>query len=109
MTSGGIAGFVIWTLIALVMLGIGVWSFRSKEPVGFWAGVNAPEVRDVKKYNHTVGILWLIYAVLLEMFGIPLLFLKQNSAGFVPVILGTVAVTIGLMVAYHFVEKKYRF
>ena len=42
------------------------------------------------------------------MFGIPLLFLKQNSAGFVPVILGTVAVTIGLMVAYHFLEKKYR-
>ena len=108
MTNGGVAGFVIWSIIALLMLGIGVWSFCSKEPVGFWAGVKAPEVKDVKKYNHTVGVLWFVYAILLELFGIPLLFLKQNSAGLVPVILGTVAVTIGLMVAYHLVEKKYR-
>ena len=101
-------GFIIWSLIALLIAGIGIISWRSKKAVGFFTGAKAPEVKDVKKYNHSVAVLWWVYALLLEALGIPLLFLKQNSAGFVPVILGTVAVTIGLMVAYHFVEKKYR-
>ena len=35
-------------------------------------------------------------------------FYKQNSAGFVPVLLGTVFVAIGLAVGYTFIERKYR-
>jgi hypothetical protein len=101
-------GFIIWTVICAVIVGIGIYALCSKEPVGFWAGVKPKGVKDVKKYNRAVGILWLVYAGLLELLGVPLLFLKQNSAGFVPVILGTVAITIGLAVAYTMIEKKYR-
>ena len=103
-----IAGFVIWSITSVLMLGIGIWSYRSKEPVGFFTGSKPPEVKDTKKYNHAVAILWGIYAVLLELFGIPFLFLKQNSAGFVPVFLGTILITIGLMVGYVAIERKYR-
>jgi hypothetical protein len=80
------------------MFGIGIWSYRSKEPVGFFSGVKPPEVKDTKKYNHAVAILWFVYAALLEIMGIPLLFLKQNPAGFIPVLLGTVFISIGLVV-----------
>lgn len=63
---------------------------------------------NVKKYNHAVGILWFSYAVLLELFGIPFLFLEQNSAGLIPVFVGTIVISIGLMVGYMIIEKKNR-
>ena len=103
-----IMGFVIWSIVFAIMLGIGIWSYRSEKPVGFFTGTKPPEVKDAKKYNHAVGILWFSYAVLLELFGIPFLFLEQNSAGFIPVYLGTIVISIGLMVGYVVIEKKHR-
>jgi hypothetical protein len=101
-------GFVIWSIVFAIMLGIGIWSYRSEKPVGFFTGTKPPEVKDAKKYNHAVGILWFSYAVLLELFGVPFLFLEQNSAGFIPVYLGTIVISIGLMVGYVVIEKKHR-
>ena len=103
-----ITGFVIWSITGVIAIGIGIWSYRSKEPVGFFTGTKPPEVKDTKKYNHAVAILWFVYAALFELSGIPLLFLEQNSAGFVPVFLGTLFITIGLMVGYVAIERKYR-
>ena len=103
-----IMGFVIWSIVFVIMLGIGIWSYRSEKPVGFFTGTKPPEVKDAKKYNHAVGILWFSYAVLLELFGVPFLFLEQNSAGFIPVYLGTIVISIGLMVGYVVIEKKHR-
>ena len=103
-----ITGFVIWSITSVIILGIGIWSYRSEKPVGFFTGTKPPEVTDVRKYNHAVGILWFAYAVLLETLGIPFLFLKQNSAAFILVFMGTIAITIGLMVGYVAIEKKYR-
>ncbi len=103
-----VIGFIIWSLIALIFVGISIWARNAKEAVGFFAGVKPPEVKDVKKYNHSVSILWLVYAVLLEGLGVPFLFLKQNSAGFVIPYLGTVVITIGLVVAYNIISTKNR-
>ncbi len=103
-----IVGFVIWSITCAMLFGIGIWSYRSEEPVGFFTGAKPPEVKDVKKYNRAVAILWFAYATLFELLGIPFLFLKQNSAGFVPVFLGTIMRTIGLAVGYGMIEKKYR-
>ena len=103
-----IIGFVIWSIVSAIMLGIGIWSYMSERPVGFFTGTKPPDVKDAKKYNHAVGILWYSYAVLLELFGIPFLFLEQNSAGFIPIYLGTIVISIGLMVGYVVIEKKHR-
>lgn len=40
--------------------------------------------------------------------GLSLLYTKQNSAGVVTLILGTVVITVALMVGYVFIERKYR-
>lgn len=103
-----IIGFIIWTLVSLVMLGIGIWSYNSKESVGFFTGVKPPKVTDVKKYNHAVAFLWFAYAFVLECLGIPFLFLEQNSAGFIPVVIGAVAASLALAIGFFFVEKKYK-
>ena len=103
-----IAGFIIWSLISIALLGIGVLTWRSRKPAGFFAGVNPPEVRDVRKYNHSVAVLWFVYAILFELLGLPFLFLKQNSAGFVWTVLGVAVISIALMIAYHRILTRYQ-
>ena len=77
-----IAGFVIWTAVGLLLAGIGLWTLRSKEPAGFFAGVKPPEVTDVRGYNRAVAILWFVYAGLFVLLGLPMLCLPRHSAGF---------------------------
>ena len=103
-----IAGFVIWSAIALMLLGIGIWSWVSKKAIGFFAGVEAPKVTDVRKYNRAAARLWFVYAVLFELLGIPFLFLSRNSAGFLLPVLGTAVLSIGLMIAYNRILGKYQ-
>lgn len=91
-----------------VFAGIGISAYRSEKAVGFFTFAEPPIVNDVKKYNHAVSILWIVGAVLLEMTGIPLLVLEQNSPMFVPVIFGVVVLIIGMMIVYIGIEHKYR-
>ena len=102
-----IVGLLIWSIIAILLIGIGIWTWNSKGAAGFFAGVKPPEVTDIKKYNHSVAILWFVYALVFESFGIPLLLLKQNSAGFVVSILGVVFSSLGLAISYHLISSKY--
>lgn len=103
-----VIGFVIWSLISAILFGIGVSAWISKKPVGFFTGVKPPKVKDTKKYNHSVAGLWFVYAIFIEICGIPLLLLEQNSIGFIPVIFGVVVITIALLIVYLQIEKKYR-
>lgn len=59
--SGVIMGFC-----ACIMIGIGVFQFKSKKPVGFYTGEKAPdekEISDVKAWNHKHGIMWILYGI----------------------------------------------
>jgi hypothetical protein len=103
-----IIGFIIWSSVALLLLGIGIWAWNSGTPVGFFSGVKPPEVKDIRQYNHSVAVLWFVYAILFETLGIPFLFLGQNHALFVVSILGTVGITFGLVIAYHRILQKCR-
>ena len=98
-----IIGFVIWSIIGIIILGIAISTWKSKDPTGFYTGVKPPEVKDTRRYNHQVAILWLAYAILFELLGIPILFLKQNSVSFVFIIFGVMAITLLLMIGYHFI------
>ena len=54
-----IIAFVIWTVISLVLAGIGIRDWNAGKAVGFFTGTRPPEVEDVKAYNHDVARLWL--------------------------------------------------
>ncbi len=62
----------------------------------------------MRKYNHSVAVLWFVYAILFELLGLPFLFLKQNSAGFVWTVLGVAVISIALMIAYHRILIRYQ-
>ena len=102
-----IFGFIIWTLISLLLLGIGIWAWRSDKPVGFFTGTKPPAVSDIRKYNHSVAVLWFAYAALFELLGLPFLFLKHNAAGFLLCIAGVPVISIALMLVYTRILRRY--
>ena len=71
--------FAVWTLVFFAVCGIAVWCFSSDRPVHFFTGSAAPELKDVKKFNKAVGKLWLIYALVLELLGLPFLLADING------------------------------
>ncbi|MBR3277108.1 MAG: hypothetical protein IKG08_10970 [Eubacterium sp.] len=103
-----LTGFIIWTAVSALMAVIGVITWRSEKSAGFYAGVEGPQVKNVKKYNHAVAKLWFAYAAVLELLGLPLLSGRQNSPVFIITVLGTVAASVGLAAGYHFILAKHQ-
>ena len=104
----GIIAFVIWSIVALVFVALSIMCYKSKEPVGFFTGVKPPEVTDVKGYNRAVSTLWIVFAVLFEAIGVPLLFLGENSAYYIFVMLFIMPLIIGMVIVYLKIEGKYK-
>lgn len=103
-----VIGFLICSIVALIFLGIGSSSRKMKEAVGFFTFVKPPKVENVKQYNRAVSMIWFVAAVVLEMCGIPFLFLEQNSPVFIFMIFAVIILVIGMMAAYLRIETKYR-
>lgn len=66
MKLGVIIVFAITLTCALIFEFFSLLCFISKKPVTFlsWERISESTISDVKKYNHTNGILWLIYGFL---------------------------------------------
>ena len=103
-----IIGFIIWSIVTVIFVGIGISCHKSNEAVGFFTGCKPPVVEDVKRYNKAVSKLWFVAAGVYEVMGVPLLFLEQDSLLFVPIIFGVVIGLIIMMVVYLKIEAKYK-
>ena len=103
-----IPAFLIWSACSALFVIIGILSRKNDKPAGFFANVSAPEVTDVKAYNKAVSGLWLCSAVLFELLGTLLLFLKQNPLCIVILMLGTIALVLGMVMRYLYIEDRYK-
>ena len=61
--TGRIIGFVIWSVVGCLFIGLGIYSFYSQKPMGFWANPRMFEVTDRKKYNAAVGKLFSVFGI----------------------------------------------
>lgn len=108
MAEYGIA-FVTFLMVSLVMIGLGISQYRSKEPVGFYTGQEPPgreQLSDTKAWNHRHGILWMAYGI--AIFAAYIISACIGS-DFALIILGGVVVgALPLMMWYHHhLKKKY--
>ena len=103
-----IIGFIIWSIVTVIFVGIGISCRKSSEAVGFFSGCKPPIIENVEQYNRAVSNLWFVTAGVYEIMGVPLLFLEQNSLLFVPIIFGVVLGFIVMMVVYLRIEAKYK-
>lgn len=99
--------FVIYLLVALVMIGIGVSQLKSRTPVGFYSGekpFEAEELSDVSMWNKKHGEMWIIYGTIIILSGFAGTFLIDANAGWqvisIPMVGGVVAPIIW-MIGYH--------
>ncbi len=103
-----IVAFIIWSVVALLFVVIGIVNWRSKTEIGFFTGVEPGKKKDIVGYNHAVAKIWFFYAAILEIIGIPVLFIPQNSIMVVVVMLAVVALTIGITIVYVKIDAKYK-
>lgn len=102
-----IIGFIICSAVAAVFLAIGIGCRKAADAAGFFAVAKSSDIESAKEYNNAVSILWFVSAGTLEIMGIPMLFLEQNSPLFMPVIFAVVILVIAMMIAYIKIEAKY--
>ena len=106
--TGRIIGFVIWSVVGCLFIGLGIYSFFAKKPMGFWANAQMFEVTDRKKYNAAVGKLFRVFGIGFILLGLPLL-AGQNSPWIFLSVLGALLECIAAMVVYTVViEERYR-
>lgn len=106
--TGAMFGFILWSIVGCLMIGLGVYSFFSKRPMGFWANIKTFQVTDFKGYNAAMGKLFCGFGAVFILLGLPLL-TGQNSPWIIVSVLGILAEAIAAMVIYTVViEKKYR-
>lgn len=99
-------GFWIWMVCGILFFLIGISCFISKKQVGFWANAETPKMRDVRAYNRAVGRLWLVFAVVFALLGIPLLW--PDSPLVLLGIIGLMWAIIVVIVVYLRIEQKYK-
>ncbi len=112
MDAGTVMGLVIITMVALIMLIIGVFQFRKADgPVGFY-NTSAPpkkeEITDIIAWNKKHGMIWIIYAVCIES-GFFLGYFMPREALQTVFMIGGVIIPLPFMVMRHkTLEGKYK-
>ena len=105
---GKLIGFVIWSIVGCLFIGLGIYSFFAKKAIGFWANAQMFEVTDLKKYNAAVGKLFIVFGMVFILLGLPLL-AGQNSPWIFLSVIGALLECIIAMIVYTVViEEKYR-
>ena len=103
MMAENILGFIIYLLVALLMMGIGISQLRSKNPVGFYSGEKPPapeELKDVAAWNKKHGMMWLLYGlIILLSYGIGMA--VGDSIWCIFPMCGGVILPVVVMIWYH--------
>ncbi len=64
-------GLIIVSIVAFIMVLIGVIQFRKKDiPVGFYNIIDPPkkdEITDIIMWNRKHGVIWIVYGVCIEI------------------------------------------
>ncbi len=105
---GNIIGFIIWTVVGCIIIGLGISAFFKKKAVGFWANMEVEPMNDIRNYNYAMGKLFIAYGVIFVLLGLPMLG-GQNSPFIILSVLGIMAETIVAMIIYTLIiARKYK-
>lgn len=101
---------IILAWCALIMIVVGVFQLKSKEPVGFYTGekpLKREQITDVELWNKKHGMMWIAYGVgmvLAYLVGIVI----GNEVFFHVLFMSFVFGAIPVMIAYHhWLKKRY--
>jgi len=97
-----------WT--ALIMIVVGVFQLKSKEPVGFYTGekpLKREQVSDVVLWNKKHGMMWIFYGVGMILAYLIGWLIGDEKISFV-IFMSEIFGAIPVMIFYHhWLKKKY--
>ena len=93
---------------ALFFTVLGIYAWRRKEPMWFWAGstVRKEQIKDVKAYNRANGILWIGFSMTQWTVGLVGIW-NINVAGKIMLYADTIGLAC-VFVGYWMIWRKYR-
>lgn len=99
-----IMGLVIISLVALIMIIIGICQFIKKDvPVGFYNLIDPPkkeDITDIIEWNRKHGVIWIIYGICIEL-GFWLGFVMPTEALEMLFMMGGVVFPLPFMIIRH--------
>ena len=102
--------FVIYVLIALLLIAIGIGQIKSKAPTGFYTHEPAPrkqDITDVEEWNKKHGWIWIAYGITLIGGNLICFFIKDVIIACVLLIAVTI-VPLPVAMWYHAqLKRKY--
>lgn len=106
--SEGVYTFIIFFFGSLLIGGIGVYSIKSKKPVSFFTfyKVSEDEVSNVKSYNKSVGVLWILYGVFWILLGSLYIFMDTTIALIITILSAHISIIV-LIFMYLRIKRKY--
>ena len=111
MNLGMIIGLVIISIVALIMIIIGISQYRTKDvPIGFYNIVDPPkkeDIIDIGQWNRKHALIWIIYGICIEC-GFWLGFVMPTEVLEIIFIVGGVVVPLSfIIIGHHRLEKEY--
>lgn len=101
--AGAVFSGTIFGICALVMFGIGISQFKSKDPVGFYSGEKPPskeQLSDATAWNKKHGIMWIIYGGCIVVSCMLGLLMGDSVYSVIPYTAGLI-IPIFVMIIYH--------
>lgn len=102
-----IIGFIIWSIVAIVFLGVGISSRKANEAVGFFPFGKPAKIEDVQHYNNDVSFLWIVAAGMLELIGIAFLLLEQTAPLLILIFFALRILILAMLYMYFKIETKH--
>ena len=100
---------IIMVPTSLLFTSIGIYAWRRRKPMWFWAGdtVSEDEITDVRTYNRANGIMWLCFSLPLWIGTIAVVCHSIILGANIILVDATVGLVL-MMIAYTFIRKKYK-
>lgn len=107
-----IIGLVIISLVASIMIIIGLCQVRNKEkPVGFYNVIDSPkkeEISDILQWNKKHGMIWIVYGICIET-GFWIGYVMPIEVLEMFFMIGGIVLPLPFMcLRHHKLEKEYR-
>ena len=105
-----IISFIIFLLVAIVMILIGVSQIKSKNPVGFYTGEKPPredEILDISTWNKKHGYMWVIYGITIICSFVFASLVKSETIAVFVLLCGIIGALPIMMLYHRHLKKKY--
>ena len=103
MAAASIITFIVFLLVAAIMIGIGISQVKSSSPVAFYSGEKPPkaeELTDVHAWNTKHGMMWMIYGIIIMISYLVGYIIGDSILCIIP-FCGGLIVPVIIMIWYH--------